>query len=46
MIPKSANQTNIHQLRPIEIFLTNKMRKLFSNNFVAKSEDELKKDRS
>ena len=41
MTPKSANRSNITQLRPIDFFWTNLIQKLYFNNFVAKSEVEL-----
>ena len=41
VIPKSANPPNVPQLRPIENFWANLKRKIHSNNFVAKTEEEL-----
>ena len=41
MTPKSAIASNIPQLRLIEIVWGNMMHKLYSNNFVAKTEEEL-----
>ena len=41
VVPKLANPPNVPQLRPIENFLTNLKRKIYSNNFVAKTEEEL-----
>ena len=40
MTPWYANRSNIPQLRAIKIFYTNMMQKLYSNNFVAKTEEE------
>ena len=41
VVPKSANPPNVPQLRPIENFWSNLKRKIYSNNFVAKTEEEL-----
>ncbi|XP_065077549.1 uncharacterized protein LOC135700820 [Ochlerotatus camptorhynchus] len=41
VVPKSANPANVPQLRPIENFWANLKRKIYSNNFVAKTEEEL-----
>lgn len=40
VVPKSANPPNVPQLRPIENFWANLKRKIYSNNFVAKTEEE------
>ena len=41
VVPKSANPPNVPQLRPIENFWANLKRRIYSNNFVAKTEEEL-----
>ena len=40
VVPKSANPPNVSQLRPIENFWANLKRKIYSNNFVAKTDEE------
>ena len=41
VVPKSANLPNVPQLRLIKNFWANLKRKIYSNNFVAKTEEEL-----
>lgn len=41
VVPKHANPPNVPQLRPIENFWANLKRRVYSNNFVAKSTDDL-----
>ena len=40
VVPKLANPPNVPQLRPIENFWANLKRKIYSNNFVAKTDEE------
>ena len=41
VVPKSANPPNVSQLHPNRKFLVNLKRKICSNNFVAKTDQEL-----
>ena len=46
VVPKSANPPNVPQLRPIENFWANLKCKIYSNNFVAKTVEELIKKKT
>ena len=43
VVPKSANPPNVPQLRPIENFWANLKRRIYSNNFVEKTEELINK---
>ena len=44
VVPKSANRSNVPLQRPIENFRANLKHKIYSNNFVAKTEEQIIKN--